>query len=407
MVWGSLLILVRMVRLGVKHMSPFYRKGETMGYQVKKRYARNDGSLVWRILYVTHTTNKRLHRNISKSEWPAIGFTASMTYEEAKERAKQLSSQAWLKIQEDKRNIIQRRLKEEDKIICSWLPSQLCERFETEVLKNKVCWGEDNRHYKQLLVYWRTTKRIVKAVNLEPCEWNDSRNLIYAFFKKNKWSVSYAQKVIRVLNLYGKFYGKNLNKFYDEVPKPTGEASAKIHEAFFGKRPQGLTSAPLTWDLLRRAKSNLSPENFNWLYLSLWLGLRPSEINSLKYKIETHNNTTVLAVFQHKLVRLPIDQRWKFIPILFQEQEEAIRIIKTVNYKTPSLSVVKKYINDQTTLRGGRKGFIALMYERGQFPKHVAYRWLGHKNMRTTDNFYTQALQQALEFEHIKIKKAS
>ena len=96
-------------------------------------------------------------------------------------------------------------------------------------------------------------------------------------------SVSYAHKVIRVLNLYGKFYAKTFNKFYEEIPKPTGEAAAKIHEALYDKNPRGLTSKPLTWKKLLNAKQKLSEENYNWLYLSLWLGLRPSEIKTLNH----------------------------------------------------------------------------------------------------------------------------
>lgn len=277
----------------------------------------------------------------------------------------------------------------------------LCQRFEEEVLKEKVCWGEETVHYRQLLIYWRTAKRIIREVNIEPAEWSDRRTLIYAFFKRRQWSLSYAQKVIRVLNLWGKFYGKNLNKYFEPVPKPSGEASVRIHESFFNKRPFGLTSAPITWRELERARSDLDPKAWNWLFLTLWFGLRPSELENLKWKIEEYEGKKLLAVFQHKLVRLPAEQRWKFIPILFPEQEKGVEIIKKKDFRSPSVTTVQKYINPRVSLRGGRKGFVALMWEKGKYPKHIMFRWLGHKSVRTTDNHY-KGSPIIVHFSHLK-----
>ncbi len=66
-----------------------------------------------------------------------------MTFKEAKERAKQVSSQDWVKFQQRRRNAIHQKLKKEEKIECAWLPPLLCQRFEKEVLQEKVCWGEE------------------------------------------------------------------------------------------------------------------------------------------------------------------------------------------------------------------------------------------------------------------------
>ena len=92
-----------------------------MGYQITKRYTRPDGSIVWRIIYETYTDAKKTQRHVPKEEWPTIGFSTSMTFKEAKERAKQLSSQDWVKFQERRRNAIQQKLKKEEKIECAWL----------------------------------------------------------------------------------------------------------------------------------------------------------------------------------------------------------------------------------------------------------------------------------------------
>ena len=136
-----------------------------MGYQIVKRYTRRDGSVAWRILYETYTSDKRTQRHVPKDEWRVIGFSPSMTFEEARERAKQISAQDWVKFQERRRNAIQVKLQKEEKIKCAWLSPILCQRFEEEVLKEKVCWGEETVHYHQLLIYWRTAKRIIRETD--------------------------------------------------------------------------------------------------------------------------------------------------------------------------------------------------------------------------------------------------
>ncbi len=199
------------------------------------------------------------------------------------------------------------------------------------------------------------------------------------------------------MNLWGKFYAKNFRQYFEPIPKPSGESSVKIHEAFFTKRPQGLTSAPITWKELKRAKPHMKPMEWNWLFLTLWFGFRPTELQRLKFKVEVFQGVEVLAVYQNKLSRLPPDQRWKFIPILFKEQKRGVKYLERGLFTQPSIPTIKKYVNPLATRRAGRKGFVAHMWAVGRHPKSLTYRWLGHKSVRTTDNHYTQGMQQACE----------
>jgi len=378
-----------------------------MGYTIRKRYLNQKGEIIWRLLFTQETTTKRIERHVRIEEYANLGFSPSMTFDEAKAVAKQLSSIAKINQDEARRNKIQAKLDELNRIECAWIPDNMSTKFVEEILKNRVCWGEENGNFKQLNFYWNTARKLIIKLNKCPSTWFDNRNSIYAVFKNNKWSVSYAHKVIRVLNLYGKFYAKTFNKFYEEIPKPTGEAAAKIHESFYNKNPRGLTSKELTWAKLTKCKTSLSEKNFNWLHLSLWLGLRPSEITNLKYKVETQNKIKVLAIYQHKLVRLAPEQRWKFIPLLCTQQLQALKIIEEQNYSQPLLKIMHKYLGEEYSLRAGRKGFVNLMWDELKIPKHISFRWLGHKTMRTTDNHYTQGMQQALEFDITKLKRAS
>jgi hypothetical protein len=321
-----------------------------------------------------------------------------MSFEQAKLQAKQLSAIAWRDYQTRRRVRKEEEWQREEECFSPLLPIDLTKKFIEKVLLGQVCWGEKSAHYRQLLIYWRTARRIIREVNLPPQEWSESPTSIYAYFKRRQWSLSYAQKVIRVMNLWGKFYCKSVKQYFELLAKPHGESSAKIHEAYFEKRPEGLVSAPITWRQLKRAKLNMRPGEWNWLFLTLWFGLRPSELKKLTFKIERYKGHDVLAVYQHKLVRLPPDQRWKFIPILFKEQERGVKMLERRAFREPSISTIQKYVNPKATKRGGRKGFVAHMWEVGKKPKILATRWLGHKNVRTTDNHYTQGLQQACEF---------
>lgn len=338
-------------------------------------------------------------------EWASIGFFPSMTYDEAKERARTLSANDWDKYQEQRREANKSRLAVEAEEECELLPTVLCQRFEVDILLEQICWNEESAHYRQLLIYWRTAKRVIREIKLAPEEWQDRRTSIYAYFKRRQWSLSYTQKVIRVMNLWGRYYSKINRKFFEPVSKPSGEASVKIHEAFYEKRPQGLVSNPIAWGELQRAKISMERKKWNWLYLTLWFGLRPSELDKLVYKVEMHGSIKLLAVYQHKLTRLPPEQRWKFIPILFQEQREGMKMIILSDFQKPSIPTIRKYVNAGATRRGGRKGFVALMWEAGRYPKALSFRWLGHKSVRTTDNHYTQGMQQACEFEERNAQK--
>jgi len=48
-------------------------------------------------------------------------------------------------------------------------------------------------------------------------------------------------------------------------------------------------------------------------------------------------------VFQTKIISLPTEDRWKPIPILFEEQEFALRIIKAQTIQRPLVKTLHHY----------------------------------------------------------------
>ena len=277
-------------------------------------------------------------------------------------------------------------------------PPLFSKQLKSEVFLKRICWGEANNHYHRLSYIWGTAEIAINELAIHPSDWSDDRNQFYNYFKKHKYSLDYVNKLVRVLNEAGKYYAKQTNTFYDVIPRPMGQASERIRDAFYERLPHGRASKPLTWELLRSNKAKFLIEHWNWLYLSLWFGLRPSEIDNLKWGLEQYKEHDVLAVYQHKLSNISGDRRWKFIPILFEEQKHGLQVLISDKFKRPLVKTLRRIFGDRFTTYAGRKGFVNLMWEHGGYSSDISYRWLGHKNKRTTVNHYTQNIQQACEF---------
>ena len=141
-------------------------------------------------------------------------------------------------------------------------------------------------------------------------------------------------------------------------------------------------------EILTSTSGKINQPNFNWLFISVWLGLRPQEIDNLHdknlWKLEIPvQGRKILWVFQTKIVALPLEDRWKPIPILFEEQEFAIRIIESENFKRPLIKTMRKYFGFEIDLYGGRKGFSDLMLSRGQALENISI-WMGHSTLART-----------------------
>ena len=91
-------------------------------------------------------------------------------------------------------------------------------------------------------------------------------------------------------------------------------------------------------------------ENYNWLLVSIWFGLRPIEIDNLKspqgklWDLVEESGYMVLKVYQSKLSNLDRDKRWKYVPCLFPEQENLIELIQEGNFKRPLSKTIKNIL---------------------------------------------------------------
>ncbi len=154
----------------------------------------------------------------------------------------------------------------------------------------------------------------------------------------------------------------------------------------------GNESDPITPDQLRQAKPKLKKEHYSWLFLSVWLGLRSREIDQLKdgrfVRLQCAvNGKPILWIYQTKLVSVPPQYRWKLIPIIFKEQEAALKVICSRTFRRPAVKIVKRNFGANTTLYGGRKGFTDLMLTHQQDFVHIS-QWMGHSSIERTRKSY-------------------
>src|SRR5690606_20909167 len=153
---------------------------------------------------------------------------------------------------------------------------------------------------------------------------------------------------------------------------PSKYDKADIVESFISSDKKTKESIPLTVEMLEKAKLSLSEEHFNWLKISLWFGLRPNEVDSLKklnrkdhtspyFEKHEDGKTDILVVYQSKLRLQKQKDRWKYIPLCEPEQIEMKKIITEGNFKRPLVKTLQLHIDEELNNYGGRKGFTDLM----------------------------------------------
>ena len=334
----------------------------------------------------------RVTIDVKKSEWYHHGFKAEMTIDQAKERAKQLNSQTELDERRRARAAIQERFEQEDLVECAYLPPKLVDDF---VEKLKVdFYGDDEEFSRSKTVsHWRAVKRVIRKLELDPNEWEDNKLRFYKLFASWQWSTSYVQKIIILLNKWGYFCAKRNNVFYTPLPFPTGRHRQKIADAYYDSDKTIKESKPLKKSHLMKARNGMTEEQYNWMFISFWFGLRPKEVDSLiggkdsTWSIGTQRRKKVLRVYQPKLVGVDASKRWKVIPCIFKEQLEALKLIQGQNFKRPLVKTIKRYIGEGYNTYAGRKGFESLLLAEG-VPFEAISAYMGHLDVNRTWNSY-------------------
>jgi integrase len=370
-----------------------------VGYRVKKQVLK-DGSTNFKVLYEWFDAEGRHNKGIPKDKWAPLGFHPEMTFEEAQSRMRQLNAQDRLHGHEKRRTKIQARLEKERTVENAYLPEADRTEFETQRLMIGAA--------PKTASYWKAAVKALCELQIDPSDWSDRPEAFFDYFAKRLYSPAYVQKLIPLLNKWGLFISKKHRRPFAPLPFPRGRARQRIADAN-RKKPRGTgnrKSTPLTPQALESQASELRPEHYNWLYLTVWFGLRPYEVNQLKrpqgeetWKLEElEDGTPVLWVYQNKLQSIAHEERWKPIPCFCKEQLIGLKILKSGLFKQPLSKTIRHHFGDRITGYGGRKGFARLMKSKGQPFEEVSV-WLGHKSIERTYADYMD--KQAVRFNKV------
>lgn len=356
-----------------------------MGYIIKPLpYVKR----TWKVQYEVWTPERKV-KDIPVSDYGAHGFRPGMTYEEACRRRDELNAQGHLRRHHEQQVAIEARLQTEELVHVAYLNPALVQEFEAKVLYEGFYDGDRAAVQRNKVAsHWRAAKRVLFELKLDPAEWLDRRRTFYAHFAKEKVSPAYLQKLIRILNLWGKFVARSRGIYFDPLPYPARFDKERVADAYL-EANGGRTneSDPLTPSALEAARGSIDAEAYNWLALSVWFGLRPPEVDGLKvsnqWRIEMHKGTPVLFVYQTKLKGIAHEQRWKYIPCLRSEQRALLEAVKAGTFSRPSLKIVHSRFGEHVNLYGGRKAFEMLMDSFGYRLEDISL-WLGHKSIERT-----------------------
>lgn len=352
-----------------------------MGYLVRKLSYKNRS---WKVQFDQFINGKRRAVDLKEEDYVRLGLHYKMTVEEAKSVCKQLNSQLHLKRIEQKRIKISKRLDEETIKINSHFSEIHLTEFESMYI-SKV---------NKFEMHWRTAKKIIVELGIDPSDWCFYKDRFYEYFRTKNYSDSYAQKLISALNRWGKYISYKKKSYFEELPFLGGRERQKVIDNYYMNK-KSKASISLLPELLESNKSKLKEANYNWLYLSVWLGLRPSEVDNLQKEpgeMTWYFRDGVMWVYQTKLTGISRDKRLKPIPLKYPEQRACIEIIQSKNFKRPLVKVIRNHLGDSLTCYGGRKGFTDLMLSRGNSLEAIS-QWLGHTTIDRTWKTYKNKKQ--------------
>lgn len=366
-----------------------------MGYELRKR-KKKDGTENWLLYFRSIKDGVKTDTYIPKNALIQHGFHPTMDVEDAKARVSQLNGLKRIERREEGRKVrILAQARERAEIKSAHLPPRLVDEFENRFLKEQLGIGANGfTKYQKGLHHWAWAKRMIEALNIPPEEWKFRSRAFYDYFRKQAISYEYSRKVLRVLNLWGVFVSHRVGTSFLEVSTPGKVDREAINDAWHDKGNTSTASLPLAPSVLDGAKDKFKPPQYQWLFVSVWLGLRPNEIDNLlkpgAYRIEKDSaGVEVIWVYQPKLTALPRADRFKGIPCILPEQRTALEYIQTGQLKRPIVKTMHRYLGPGINTYGGRKGFSDLMLAYGQDITDISM-WMGHQDITTTWIKYKQ-----------------
>lgn len=359
-------------------------------------------------------TPSRKTQKLEPSNYPTYNLNEHMTYEQAKDISRDYNKAERLKKQKEASLTLE--IQSNSYLNDKSLPKLLVQEFENELTKEYK--GNEER-LETILQHWLACKKLLNRTKIDYTEFFDKRFIIFDYYgkeyhtvknKKKKayskkpWSADYIKRITKMLNKWGSFCARRRRTFFEPIPK-IGIRFNQIAETRRTTPDIREPATPLNWTVLNNLKTKFEHEKlkhqWNWLFIGLFFGLRPSEIENLKksnqpnkkekfYKIEydSINKINVLFIYQNKLKNLPENRRWKIIPVFEPEQVEALKLIQSGEFKKPLNKTLKRLFEiDGIGAYSPRKGMTDLFLSRNYQLEDIA-TFLGHSSIETTWRHY-------------------
>lgn len=278
----------------------------------------------------------------------------------------------------------------------AFLPMEFVEEFEARFIRKRDSQTETGgRRNTRAFVVWNAVQRMITTIAVDPSEWFTATHQIYDYFVERKMSLRYTCTIIKIANLWGFYFCRKLARPFLPIPIPRGYERQRLVDAHCEKT-EGVAHASkaISPTELKKVSGEINLHSFNWIFLSVWFGLRPKEIDALhdskSWRVEVlPTNRKILWVYQTKIIALPPEDRWKPIPIIFDEQAFALAILESDNFKRPLAVTMRRYFGEGVTLYAGRKGFPDLMLSKKQTLENISI-WIGHSTIQRTWTSYKQ-----------------
>lgn len=338
---------------------------------------------------------ERKTTTVPRESYHILGFRSDMTLDEAKARAQQLNRQA--ELEAERIAGAAKRVLEAKEVDSVYLPAKMVGLFVQEL---ELVYEDNPNRLATVLKHWDAAKELIKECKVDPKDFYAERVRLFSYEKKQRWSTYYIKTIRRMLNLWGAFCSRKNGYYFQPLPKLTNNQAQTVtdlrdaDEELYVRRP----AVPLTYEALKASKVAFEEagliHKWNWMFIGLWFGLRPIEIDNL-VKGETNwmvvkdpvNKIEVLSVFQTKLTSLPKDKRWKEIPVFLPEQKEALKLIRSGLFERPLNKTLALHLGAGIETYSPRKGFTDLMLARG-FALEDISQFLGHHSIEMTWRHY-------------------
>ncbi len=340
-------------------------------------------------------TPERKRTTIHPQNYPTYNIHSSMSLQQAKSAAKEYNQQEAYK----KRISIQTTVQVQNNSYLNnyALPATLVAEFKRELQKE---YSTNLSRLKTVDQHWVAANKMLSELKINFKEYYEKRFDIFNYYEKRKWSSDYIKRITKICNKWGSFCARRTGQFFEPIPK-IGIRYNSIAEARDSVKNLARPATSMQWQELRKLKSSFQlnglAEKWNWLFIGLFFGLRPSEINQLKkgkknqyYKIQfdKKNKIDILHVYQSKLTKYSKDKRWKIIPVNEPEQKAALKLIQSGKLAAPLVKTLRRFFDDQHIgLYSPRKGFTDLMLGRGYQLEDIS-TFLGHSSIETTWKHY-------------------